>query len=162
MHCVSKYRYRIKFLKLKLLFNKPSVQCTPWRMLSHSDTDKIPAFLEVTTGICLEPDESNRTLQISFLWSQCLTVVPTTIRSSKLFLIHTLSKQKTNILVLLKGLKKVKLSLQQTAEAHKSQSHIATDGYLLLFDSYGLVSVRRPIWREDGSVFCICCWSSPA
>jgi hypothetical protein len=25
--------------------------------------------------------------------------------------------------------------------------------YLLLFDSYGLVSVGRPLWREDGSVF---------
>jgi hypothetical protein len=28
--------------------------------------------------------------------------------------------------------------------------------YLLLFDSYGLV-----FWREDGSVFCICCWPLP-
>jgi hypothetical protein len=35
-------------------------------------------------------------------------------------------------------------------------------GYLLLFDSYGLVFVGRPLWREDGSVFCICCWSLPA
>jgi hypothetical protein len=34
--------------------------------------------------------------------------------------------------------------------------------YLLLFDSYGLVFVGRPLWREDGSVFCICCWSWPA
>jgi hypothetical protein len=34
--------------------------------------------------------------------------------------------------------------------------------YLLLFDSYGLVFVGRPLWREDGSVFCICCWPSPA
>jgi hypothetical protein len=25
--------------------------------------------------------------------------------------------------------------------------------YLLLFDSYGLVFVGRPLWREDGSVF---------
>jgi hypothetical protein len=30
--------------------------------------------------------------------------------------------------------------------------------YLLLFDSYGPVFVGRPLWREDGSVFCICCW----
>jgi hypothetical protein len=52
------------------------------------------------------------------------------------------------------------------------QSHIATDGqsvslgvephfglmtrYLLLFDSQGLVFLGRPLWREDGSVFCIC------
>jgi hypothetical protein len=33
--------------------------------------------------------------------------------------------------------------------------------YLLLLDSYGLVFVGRPLWREDGSIFCIC-WSSPA
>jgi hypothetical protein len=33
--------------------------------------------------------------------------------------------------------------------------------YLLLFDTYGLVFVGRPLWREDGSVFCICCWPSP-
>jgi hypothetical protein len=33
--------------------------------------------------------------------------------------------------------------------------------YLLLFDSYGLVFVGRPLWREDGSVFCICCCPLP-
>jgi hypothetical protein len=52
----------------------------------------------------------------------------------------------------------------------QSQSHFATDGrrlglitrYLLLFDSCGLVFLGRPLWREDGFVFCICCWSSPA
>jgi hypothetical protein len=31
--------------------------------------------------------------------------------------------------------------------------------YLLLFDSYGLVFVGRPL---DGSVICICCWPLPA
>jgi hypothetical protein len=61
----------------------------------------------------------------------------------------------------------------------QSQSHIATDSqsvskswyrapsglmtrYLILFDNCGLVSVGCPLWREDGSVFCICCWSLPA
>jgi hypothetical protein len=36
--------------------------------------------------------------------------------------------------------------------------------YLLLFDSYGLVFffVGHPLWREDGSVFCIRCWPLPA
>jgi hypothetical protein len=34
--------------------------------------------------------------------------------------------------------------------------------YLLLFDSYGVVFVGRLFWRGDGSVFCICCWPSPA
>jgi hypothetical protein len=34
--------------------------------------------------------------------------------------------------------------------------------YLLLFDNYSSVFVRRLLWQEDGSVFCICCWHSPA
>jgi hypothetical protein len=34
--------------------------------------------------------------------------------------------------------------------------------YLLLFDSYGLVDVGRPLRREDESVFCICCYPLPA
>jgi hypothetical protein len=33
--------------------------------------------------------------------------------------------------------------------------------YLLLFCSYGLVFVRRPIWGEDGSVSRIRCWPLP-
>jgi hypothetical protein len=33
---------------------------------------------------------------------------------------------------------------------------------LLQFDSYGLAFVGRPLWREDGSVLCICCWPFPA
>jgi hypothetical protein len=34
--------------------------------------------------------------------------------------------------------------------------------YLILFDSYGLVFAGRPLWREDGCVFFICCWPLPA
>jgi hypothetical protein len=34
--------------------------------------------------------------------------------------------------------------------------------YVLLFDSCGRVFVGRPLWREGGSVFCICCWPLPA
>jgi hypothetical protein len=33
--------------------------------------------------------------------------------------------------------------------------------YLLIFDSYGLVFVRRPLWREDGSVVYNGIWPSP-
>jgi hypothetical protein len=33
--------------------------------------------------------------------------------------------------------------------------------YLLLLDRYGLVSVGSPLWREDGSVFCISWWPLP-
>jgi hypothetical protein len=58
-------------------------------------------------------------------------------------------------------------SLYSQLNSQLSQSHIATDGqsvsqsvfvsspkYLLLLDSYVLVFVGRPFWREDGSVFC--------
>jgi hypothetical protein len=56
------------------------------------------------------------------------------------------------------------------AEQNNCQSHIATDGQsvngahdqsLLLFDRYGLVFMGRLLWREDGSVFCICWWPMP-
>jgi hypothetical protein len=47
----------------------------------------------------------------------------------------------------------------------KSKSHCnwrSVNQYVLLFfGSYGLVFVGRPLWREDGSVFCICCLPSP-
>jgi hypothetical protein len=38
---------------------------------------------------------------------------------------------------------------------------LGVEPHLLLFDSYGLVFVVRPLWREGRSVFCTCCWSSP-
>jgi hypothetical protein len=34
--------------------------------------------------------------------------------------------------------------------------------YLFLSDSYVLVSVGRPLWREDVSVVCMCRWPLPA
>jgi hypothetical protein len=33
--------------------------------------------------------------------------------------------------------------------------------YLLLFGIYGLAFVKRLLWREDWSVFCIWCWPLP-
>jgi hypothetical protein len=33
---------------------------------------------------------------------------------------------------------------------------------LLLLDSYNLVFVVRPLWREDAPIFCICFWPLPA
>jgi hypothetical protein len=64
---------------------------------------------------------------------------------------------------------------------HESESYVTTDGqsaslswykalirglrpdfYFRTSDSYVLDSVGRPLWREDGSVFCICCWPLPA
>jgi hypothetical protein len=65
-------------------------------------------------------------------------------------------------------------------ESSQSQSHIATDGQpaslswnkapiwslrpdlYYLGDSYGLVLVGRPLWREVGSVLFMCCWPLPA
>jgi hypothetical protein len=61
----------------------------------------------------------------------------------------------------------------------KSESYVTTDGQstilswnkapiwglrpdlLLLSDSCGFVDVGRSLWREDGSVVYICCWSLP-
>jgi hypothetical protein len=61
---------------------------------------------------------------------------------------------------------KVKVTLRLTVSQSVSlgvEPHLGLmTRYLLLFDSYGLVFVRRPLWREDGSVFVICCWPSPA
>jgi hypothetical protein len=53
------------------------------------------------------------------------------------------------------------VTLRLTISQSVSKSWCMTR-YLLLFDSYGLVSVGRPFWREDGSVFCVCCWPWPA
>jgi hypothetical protein len=58
----------------------------------------------------------------------------------------------------------------------QSQNHIATDGQSVSLVSslgaheqifvtawqLGLVFVGRPLWREDGSDFCVCCWALPA
>jgi hypothetical protein len=55
---------------------------------------------------------------------------------------------------------KVKVTLRLTVS--QSVSLGVELQYLLLFDSYGLIFVGRPLWREDGSVFYICCWSLPA
>jgi hypothetical protein len=64
---------------------------------------------------------------------------------------------------------KVKVTLRLTVSQSVSQSvslgvesHLGLmTRYLLLFDSYGLVFVGRPLWREDRSVFCICCCPLP-
>jgi hypothetical protein len=50
-----------------------------------------------------------------------------------------------------------------TKSKSKKKSHCDSQStrYLLLFDSYGFVFVGYPLWREDGSVFCICCWFLP-
>jgi hypothetical protein len=62
----------------------------------------------------------------------------------------------------------------------QSQSHIAADGrlvskswcrapsgahgqiFITILTVTVLFFVGLPLWREDGSVFCICCWSLPA
>jgi hypothetical protein len=61
---------------------------------------------------------------------------------------------------------KVKVTLRLTVSQSLSlgvEPHLGLmTRYLLLFDSYGLLFVGRPLWREDGSAFCICCWPLPA
>jgi hypothetical protein len=61
---------------------------------------------------------------------------------------------------------KVKVTLRLTVSQLVSlgvEPHLGLmTRYLLLIDNYGLIFLGRPLWREDGSVFCICCCSSPA
>jgi hypothetical protein len=61
---------------------------------------------------------------------------------------------------------RVKVTLRLTVSQSISlgvESHLGLmNRYLLLFDSYGLGFVGRPLWREDGSVFCTCSWPLPA
>jgi hypothetical protein len=77
---------------------------------------------------------------------------------------------------LMRALWGVSLMLMLWAE---SESYITTDGQpaslswnkapiwglrpdlYYLCDSYGLVLVGRPLWREVESVFCMCCWPLP-
>jgi hypothetical protein len=60
---------------------------------------------------------------------------------------------------------KVKVTLRLTASQSVSlgvEPHLGhMTRYLLLCGSYGLVLVERTLWREDGSVFCVCCWPLP-
>jgi hypothetical protein len=64
------------------------------------------------------------------------------------------------------GQVKVKVTLRLTVSQSVSlgvEPHLGLmTRYLLLSDSYRLVFVGRPLWREDGSVFCICCRPLPA
>jgi hypothetical protein len=57
---------------------------------------------------------------------------------------------------------KVKVTLRLTVGQSVSfgvEPHLGLmTRYLLLFDSYGLFFLGRPLWREDGSVFCVYSW----
>jgi hypothetical protein len=82
------------------------------------------------------------------------------------FLIYCIFSNLLAYFPLLENKVKVKVTLQLTVGQSISLGVEPRLGlmtrYLLLFDSYGLVSVGLPLWREDWSVFCICCWPSPA
>jgi hypothetical protein len=60
---------------------------------------------------------------------------------------------------------KVKVMLRQTVSRPVFlgvKPHLGPKArFLLLSDSCGFVDVGRPFWREDGSVVCNCCWSTP-
>jgi hypothetical protein len=68
----------------------------------------------------------------------------------------------TTLLLLVKVKVTLRLLVSQSVRLGVEPHLGLVTRYLLLFDSHGLVFVGRPLWREDGSVFCICCWSSPA
>jgi hypothetical protein len=71
-----------------------------------------------------------------------------------------------SLLTLITGLLctvKVKVTLRLTISQSVSKSWCrAPTRYLLLYNSYGLDFVGHLLWREDGSVFCMCCWPLPA
>jgi hypothetical protein len=59
----------------------------------------------------------------------------------------------------------VKVTLRLTVSQSVSlgfELHLGLMTRYLLFDSYGLVFVGLPLWREDGSYICIRDWSLPA
>jgi hypothetical protein len=59
---------------------------------------------------------------------------------------------------------KVKVTLRLTASQSVSLGVEPPSGahdQIFFFDIYGLVFVGCPLWREDGSVFCIYCWPLP-
>jgi hypothetical protein len=60
---------------------------------------------------------------------------------------------------------KVKVTLRLTVSQSVSlgiEPHLGPmTRYLFLSDSYVLVYVGRPLWREDGCVFCMCRWPLP-
>jgi hypothetical protein len=62
----------------------------------------------------------------------------------------------------LRNLSAAKLKVKVKVTLWLTVSQLVSLGVLLLFGSYGLVFVGRPLWREDGSVFCIRCWPLPA
>jgi hypothetical protein len=61
---------------------------------------------------------------------------------------------------------KVKVTLRLTVSQSVSlgiEPHLGPmTRYLFLSGTYVLVSVGRPLWREDGSVLCMCRWPLPA
>jgi hypothetical protein len=67
----------------------------------------------------------------------------------------------TNPLLLVKVKVTLRLTVSQSVGFGFEPHLRLMTRYLLIFDSYGLVFMGRPLWREDRSVFCICCWSLP-
>jgi hypothetical protein len=60
---------------------------------------------------------------------------------------------------------KVKVTLRLTVGQSVSlgvKPHLGHMARYLLVWQLRSCFVGRPLWREDGSIFCICCWSSPA
>jgi hypothetical protein len=87
-------------------------------------------------------------------------------QSSRRRRLATISHQPPTLLTSVSGLSQSQSYVTtngQSASVLVSRTHQGPDTRcLLLLDSCGFLDMRRPIWREDGSVVYNCCWTSPA
>jgi hypothetical protein len=100
----------------------------------HEIRATISVQLTQTTGYDPESVQRNSHSQIQISWAQSL-------RDSQVQVQVTL-----------------RLTVSQSVSLGVKHHLGLMTRYLLLFGIYGLVFVGRPLWREDGSAFCICCW----
>jgi hypothetical protein len=100
---------------------------------------------------------------------------PLSIGSSNFLMVTWLSTSLSDALPVPSQSWPVASFLRLTHNKGQIQSYVTTDGQsgsqapiwglgpnFYLSDSCGFVDVGRPLWREDGSVVCNCCWASPA
>jgi hypothetical protein len=117
----------------------------------------IPLF--VLTDICINKNVNVRLFKVLNLrkfFTDCFEIlIQRCIRIRACFYVPILYRCAVDCLYMKS---KVKVTLRLTVSQSVSlgvEPHLGLmTRYLLPFDSYALVFVGRPLWREDGSVFC--------